>query len=414
VSYPGTDLERSRDPVDLMPGRILIVDDERQIHASLRLRLAGDYDLVCCFSGRDALKKLSEERFDLCFADIHMPAMDGLRFIDAARSVDPQLGYVVLSAFDSDSNLRRTIPLQVYDFIPKPLPERHHFEGRIQTWVEATRTRRREHELALQADTVANERDSARMERDVELVASDRARDALQQVAGLLSTINAHYFNACSVLTDRVKGDPTLMPLLRAMEQGRRATEAVVNVTESFIGSAYGSRDSSPALINPGICDAIALATRDPRVLELRKAVHFLQLDVRLPLRGLSGIGFLLMVFPALAAALALASPNTTVSIRGEHHARLDGVLKDPKLRSYYWLNRRNALTSHPAWVIAISSTSSALSRAQVELWLKGEYAPLAAITPRGIIDGIQKAHGLLGFAVSPAEHFRLCLALPA
>jgi hypothetical protein len=54
------------------------------------------------------------------------------------------------------------------------------------------------------------------------------------------------------------------------------------------------------------------------------------------------------------------------------------------------------------------------LSRAHAESWLKGAYPPLEAITPRGLIDGTQKCHGLLGFSVSPqADHFRLCLALP-
>ena len=403
----------SHDTLDLMPGRILVVDDERQIHASLRLRLA-EHDLVCCSNAHDALGKVSKERFDLCFADIHMPGTDGLRFIDAARNIDPQLGYVVLSAFDTDENLRRTIPLQVYDFIPKPLPERHEFEGRVHGWVEATRKRRREHELAENAGTIANERDAARMERDVELVASESARDALLQAAGLLTTISAHYLHACLFLAARVKTDPTLAPFLRAMEEGRRATDAVVNVTEGFFGSAYGSRDSSPALVNEGIRDAISLATRDPRVLQSNKAVHFAPFDVRLPLRGLSGIAFLLMMFPALTAALSLSSPNTTVGIRGQHYGRLDEVLKNSKLRTYLWLNRRNALLSHPGWLIEISSHSTSLTRAQVESWLKGEYAPLAAITPRGLIEGIQKCHGLLGFSLSPqTNQFRLCLVLP-
>jgi CheY-like chemotaxis protein len=340
--------------------------------------------------------------------------MDGFRFIDAARNVDPQLGYVVLSAFDSDENLRRTIPLQVYDFISKPLPEPPHFELRLRDWIDATRKRRREHELAVQADTIANERDSARLERDVELVASESARDCLLQSAGLLTTIHAHYVYGCTLLATRVKSDPSLMTLLRGMEEGRRATEAVVNVNERFFGSAYGSRDSSPALVNDGIRDAINLATRDPHVQQLKKAVHFVPMDAPLPLRGLSGIGFLLMMFPALAATLAMAGPNSTIGVRGDHFTRLDAVLKDLRFRSNLWLNRRNALISHPGWLISITSSSPAFSRQQVESWLKGEYVPLNTITPRGIIEGVQKCHGLLGFSVSPSsDNFRLCLALP-
>src|SRR5687767_8443647 len=287
----------SSDPLDLMPPRILVVDDETQIHASMRLRLAGENELVFSSSGPDALLKIAGHRFDLCFADIHMPEMDGLRFIDTARTVDPCLGYVVLSAFDTDGNLRRTIPLQVYDFISKPLPERHDLEGRIAGWVEATRRRRREHVLADQANTLATERDSARMERDVELVASESTRDALLQTAALMTTVDAHFLSACSVLAARVKTDPTLNQLHRAMLEGRRATAAVMNVTDRVLGSAYGNRDTSPAIINEGVRDAINLALKGRSTEELNKAVSFVPVDTPLPVRGLSGISFLLMVF---------------------------------------------------------------------------------------------------------------------
>jgi CheY-like chemotaxis protein len=402
------------DPIDLLPGRIIIVDDEQQIYASIRLRLAEKYDLTYCSNPIDALAKLGQDRFDVCLADISMPEMNGLRFIDAARKIDPQLGYVVISAFATDDNLRRTIPLQVYDFISKPLPERPEFEGRIFDWVESTRKRRRDHALAQRAGTLASERDSARMERDVELVASESARDALLQTAGLLTTTDAHYLNACSFLGTRVKSDPSLMPLLRAMEEGRRATAAMGNVIERFFGSSYGSRDNSPALVNEGILDAINLAKRDRQADRLNKAVHFSPIDLRLPLRGLSGIAFLLMMFPALSAALTLAVPNTTVGVRGDHCTRLDSVFKDPKLRSNLWVNRNRALISQSGWVIVISSNSPALTRSSIEQWFKGEYAPLSAITPRGIIEGVQKCHGLLGFAIAPhEEQFRLYLALP-
>jgi CheY-like chemotaxis protein len=405
----------SLDPVDLLPAQVLVVDDEQQIHAALRLRFGFEYHVVYCLSAHDALEKLAARRFDLCIADINMPGLDGFGFIDAARIVDPQLGYVVLSAFDTDANLRRTIPLQVYDFISKPLPEQHEFDARMRAWVDATRKKRREHALACQADTIAGERDSARMERDVELVASESARDCLMQTAGMISTINAHLLQACTIVSSRVKADPSLVPLLRGLEEGRRAAEAIANITESFLGSAYGSRDSSPALINDGIRDAISLATRDPHVQQLKKAVHFLPLDAQLPVRGLSGIAFLLMIFPALAAALSMAPPNSTVRIRGDHYGRLDTILKDRTLRGDLWVNRRNALISHPGWLIVITAATVALTREQIELWLKGEYVPLNAITPRGMVAGVQRCHGLLGFSISPdSDYFRLSLALPA
>ena len=401
------------DASDLLPGRILVVDDEQPIHASMRLRLGRDLEMVSCYSGPEALQTLSKQRFDLCFADIHMPDMDGLRFIDSARRIDPQLGYVVVSAYDTDENLRRTIPLQVYDFISKPLPERSMLERRVDDWVSATRQRRREHDLVQQANTLAGELGLARMERDVELVASESTREGLVQIAGLMSTINAHYVGVCSALNRKVKDDAALTPLLRSLEQGRRTAEAAVDITERVLGTAYSNRDSSPALINDGIRDAMNIVARNRLADSFNKSLQFSPTDAHLPLRGISGIGFLLMLYPALAAVIMLAEPNSTISITGEYYRRLDAILKEPKLRTHLWLNRRNALTSNPAWMIVMRSSSPPMTRAQVDQWLKGDLPSLDRVAARGLIEGIQKCHGLLGFAVAPARQLQISLALP-
>ena len=47
--------------------------------------------------------------------------------------------------------------------------------------------------------------ESARMEKEVELVASESARDALLQAAGLLTTVQAHLVGAVSTLAARAK-----------------------------------------------------------------------------------------------------------------------------------------------------------------------------------------------------------------
>ena len=399
---------------ELLAPRILIVDDERQIHASLRLRLGKDYSLVCHTDPRQALAVVAEERFDLCIVDIHMPHMHGLTFVEMARKSDPELGYIILSAFDSDENLRRTIPLQVYDFVSKPLPGRADFEGRIPQWIEQTRYRRRRHELAQNAGAIASDRDSARLERDVELVASETARDALLQTASLLTTIHAHLVSATSLVAARVKNDPGATHLLRNLEEARKTADAAVSVADNFFGSAYGNRDSSPALVNEGVRHAISIAMRMAGAEQANKAVDFTPVDERLPIHGLSGIEFLLTLAPALAAAVAVAEPDTTIGIRGEHLQRLEAVTKDPRCRACLWINRKNAVTSRAGISLAITARGPAFTRPQFEAWLKSEYAPLAAVAARGLVGGIRKSHGLLGSAISPdADLFALVLALP-
>jgi CheY-like chemotaxis protein len=404
----------STDTTDLVTPRILVVDDERQIHASLRLRLAKQYDLVCCFNAQAALQALASERFDLCLVDIHMPEMDGLAFIEAAQRADPALGYVVLSAFDSSENLRRAIPLHVFDFLGKPLPERDGFEARLPEWIDRTRAQRRDQALARQAGAIHHDLGLARLEREVELVASETARDALLQTANLLTTIHAHLVSAAATVAPRARTEASAAQLWRNLEEARKTADAAASVAAGFFDSAYASRDSSPALVDSGIRDAIGIAARIGHADSDNKAVDFVALESRLPIRGLSGIDFLLLMVPAIGAVLTLAGANTTVGIRGQPLARLDVAVKDPGLRSFLWVNRKHALTSQPGVLISVVTAAPPLTRAQTEAWLRGEPGSLAAVSPRGLIAGIQKSRGLLALSLLPqSRQFRLVLALP-
>jgi len=404
----------SIDTSGLVTPRILVVDDERQIHASLRLRLAKHYELVCCFDPGAALRTLEQGRFDLCFVDIHMPQMNGLDFIEAAQRVDPALGCVVLSAFDSCENLRRTIPLQVFDFVGKPLPERDGFEARIPEWIDRTRTQRRDQALARQAGIINQDLDVARMEREVELVASETARDALLQTANLLTTIHVHLVSAAAMAAVRAKSDPSATQLWRNLEEARKTAEAAATVAAGFFDSAYASRESAPALIDSGVRDATGIAVRISHAELANKVVDFVPFDGRMALHGLSGIDFLLMMVPAIGAALTLADAKTTVSVRGQHLSRLDAALRDPLLRSHLWVNRKHALISRPSVLITVTATAAALSRPQADAWFEGGGGPLATVSSRGLLAGLEKCRGLLALALSPhAKQFSLVLVLP-
>ncbi|WP_158277300.1 response regulator [Opitutus sp. ER46] len=394
--------------------RILVVDDERQIHASLRLRIGSDYDLAFCFSAREALDRIERERFDLCIADIHMPEMDGLTFVEEAQKTDPELGFIFLSAFDTDENLRRAIPLQVFDFIGKPLPDRDGFEDRIPGWIEQTRNRRHQRALAQHSKEMVQDLQSAQLEREVELVASESARDALLQTAGLLTTIHAHLLSSSTLLNQRAKSDPSLGHLLRSLEEARKTADAAILVTESFFDSAYGNRDTSPAVVNPGLRHAINIATRMSHAEEMHKTVDVTPASDEVIVREISGIDFLLMMVPAIGLALYTTAPETTVRVTTEHVARLENASRDSRYRQHLWINRRNALTSHAGVTITVTCGAAPLNRAVAEAWLKGASTPLPAITARGLVLGMQKAKGLLGIAVeSSGEVFQLVLVLP-
>lgn len=71
--------------------RILIVEDNPVVQRMITHVVSRQgYETETAENGREALKKLSEEEFDLVITDAKMPELDGIGLIDAIRSV-PEL-----------------------------------------------------------------------------------------------------------------------------------------------------------------------------------------------------------------------------------------------------------------------------------------------------------------------------------
>jgi CheY-like chemotaxis protein len=81
-----------------MSARILLVDDNTALRSVLRLVLvcAGHavYDVA---NGREALKQIAAEPFDLVITDLLMPEMDGVETIFAIHKAQPGLPIIAMS-----------------------------------------------------------------------------------------------------------------------------------------------------------------------------------------------------------------------------------------------------------------------------------------------------------------------------
>jgi len=399
---------------ELEAPHILVVDDEKQIHSSLRLRLGSNYQVTSQYSARDALALVRRQAFDLCIVDIHMPDMDGLEFIEVAREIDPALGYVVLSGFDSEENLRRAIPLQVLDFLAKPLPERAGFEKHIPDWVFRVRNRRNELAIARNSASIIQDLELARIERDVESTASESAREALLQTASLLTTIQALLLSANHSLEPLLKTDLRWSAVFRSLQEARRHADQAGTIADGYFGSAYADRESSPAIIDACLQHAIGIALRLAKADERKQAIDLHVLGRHIAASELTGIDFLLMVIPALVQMLAVAETGTTLHVSCDELSRLELAVDNPRLRSFVWVNRRNARLSSSAVLITIRSSAPAFEDSNLRAWLRGNVTPLLHIPSRGLLHGIQKAGGLLGVGVRPeTTRCEVVLVLP-
>lgn len=82
---------------EIMPKRILTIDDSKTMRDMLMLTLAdAGFDVLQAVDGEDGLNVLSREHVDLVITDINMPRMDGYEVIRRVRADPAHLTLPVL------------------------------------------------------------------------------------------------------------------------------------------------------------------------------------------------------------------------------------------------------------------------------------------------------------------------------
>jgi len=103
------------------PVRILVVDDEEQIAQLLAGVLKGaGHDAEYATDGFAALERIRSSPFDLLVTDLRMPGMDGMRLIEEARRVNPDVDALVITAHASTETALQALHDGVSDYLRKP------------------------------------------------------------------------------------------------------------------------------------------------------------------------------------------------------------------------------------------------------------------------------------------------------
>jgi two-component system, NtrC family, response regulator PilR len=104
-----------------VPARILVVDDERSMREMLAILLKREgHEVAVAENGQAAIALLDERPFDLVVSDARMPDLDGLDVLRHARSVNPSIIAIMVTAYGSPDLIRGVAQLGVNDYVEKP------------------------------------------------------------------------------------------------------------------------------------------------------------------------------------------------------------------------------------------------------------------------------------------------------
>jgi response regulator RpfG family c-di-GMP phosphodiesterase len=104
------------------PARILCVDDEPDVLASLRrLFLDSGFSVRIADSAATGLQILENEEVDLVFSDLHMPQMDGARFLAVVRERWPQTVRMLMTGHADAGLIAEAVNSgEIHRYIAKP------------------------------------------------------------------------------------------------------------------------------------------------------------------------------------------------------------------------------------------------------------------------------------------------------
>ena len=104
-----------------MNGRILIVDDEKAMVLALKGLLTKEgYEVETAGSGEAALRHIETGSFHVVITDLSMDGVSGMQLLERARSVDPDLAVIMITAYGSEKIAVQAMKLGAADYIPKP------------------------------------------------------------------------------------------------------------------------------------------------------------------------------------------------------------------------------------------------------------------------------------------------------
>ncbi len=103
-----------------MKKRVLLVDDEPRVRASLKVVLEPAYDVLEAADAQQGLEAFKAESPSLVLLDVILPGTDGLSVLQTMRSEDPSIPVIMLTGTKSVKTAVDAMKLGAADYLSKP------------------------------------------------------------------------------------------------------------------------------------------------------------------------------------------------------------------------------------------------------------------------------------------------------
>ncbi|MGE3765697.1 MAG: sigma-54-dependent transcriptional regulator [Kofleriaceae bacterium] len=197
--------------------RILVADDEAGLREFITDSLELDeHTVVAAKDGKEAAKLLDERGFDLLITDLKMPGLDGMSLLRKMRAEQPEVEVIVMTAHGSVDNAVEAMKLGAFEFLQKPLSGPDELRLLVQRALE---------HRGLKDRVDAHDR-------------NERADRSHHDLSGPPLTY----------------GDPTMQPVVEAIDKVARTNATVLLLGESGTGKEVAARsihNKSPRATKP-------------------------------------------------------------------------------------------------------------------------------------------------------------------
>lgn len=102
--------------------KVLVVEDEKNQRDLLGSSLADDFHTLVSASGEDALEIFERDRsIGVIISDLKMDEIDGIELLKKTKKKDPDVIFILITAYASVSSAVEALKLGAYDYITKPI-----------------------------------------------------------------------------------------------------------------------------------------------------------------------------------------------------------------------------------------------------------------------------------------------------